>query len=777
MERLRFGARFLLLVMVVLAGLATPAGFRVHAQAGSSTFVSPMTGIQIQTSAPWSVDPSMVIQEEGVESITVMSDFAFMQVWFMPGSVDLVEARDVVMESFIQEFGTFVEIDRGAYGNVSYSLDLTSVDGMEFGVFSLFLGQRESGYVEYYVFMGPPSLFAQTFASAQQSVVVNGTDVFGGVDGAGLQTLLLANAGATGASTTTTTTEAPPVPQLEPTPPPTQQAQPTTAVPASNDGAIYLESLQGEIAYLQGTIDDFIVNLGLLGTDAQSGVAGLTQVAEEWAAYRQRAASITVPPGFESLDAQYRDVVDTTDVLVSLWNDLLDSARAQDGQEGDRLTDLALGVDAFQLQIDELATAVATAGSGSSQTTPPQPPADVPPQPTQVPAEPESQTSGTLSAEQSAYLQDVRSELDSMETSVFDFLALFGQISADGDNQQIIDDILAIMDEWTAYPQTAAAIVAPPGMEDVGGSFQVIAAAFPSAADTFQGAMAAGAEGNQAGLDAGLEDLSSQLGAILTDITMLRDTIAGYESAGSSTTQPGQAEVTQPPVETPAPQPAETPTPQPAETPTDLTETGNRGQLPQLPGMPGQQDDPVSPSTDYEDLGLVSDSEYISPQFGIDVTWDDRWAFDESAFDIVIASDEENAEDWITLVWTGGNSGDITITLAAFEDLEPGDFVAYWESDEYIDQFNVAGEVLLADTSRDRGGVLLLLGEDGDQIVLYREVVCLSRACDQVALVTIFSPVIDAPDLIADAEEGIEIDGEAATGMFSTRQVDRALGQ
>jgi hypothetical protein len=36
---------------------------------------------------------------------------------------------------------------------------------------------------------------------------------------------------------------------------------------------------------------------------------------------------------------------------------------------------------------------------------------------------------------------------------------------------------------------------------------------------------------------------------------------------------------------------------------------------------------------------------------------------------------------------------------------------------------------------------------------------------------------LDAADFIGDAEEGIEIDGEAATGVFSTRQINRALDQ
>src|SRR5699024_6403434 len=98
-------------------------------------------------------------------------------------------------------FDNFTEIDRGAYGNVSYSLDITSAEGIEFGVFSLFLGERESGYVEYYLYFGPAVYFESGMASAKSSVTIGGNPVFDGVEPAGLQEILNANAGISGGST------------------------------------------------------------------------------------------------------------------------------------------------------------------------------------------------------------------------------------------------------------------------------------------------------------------------------------------------------------------------------------------------------------------------------------------------------------------------------------------------------------------------------------------------------------------------------------------------
>src|SRR5699024_5918627 len=134
----------------------------------------------------------------------------------------------------------------------SYSLDIGNAEGIEFGLFSLFLGQRPSGYVEYYLYMGPVSSFTYGFASAQQNITVGGKRIFQDVDGAGLQDFLNDHAGAAGG-----TVSEPDENVLEDeanngeTPAPTA----TTEGTESSEGAAYIEALQGEVDYLQGSLD------------------------------------------------------------------------------------------------------------------------------------------------------------------------------------------------------------------------------------------------------------------------------------------------------------------------------------------------------------------------------------------------------------------------------------------------------------------------------------------------------------------------------------------
>jgi hypothetical protein len=298
---------------------------------------------------------------------------------------------------------------------------------------------------------------------------------------------------------------------------------------------------------------------------------------------------------------------------------------------------------------------------------------------------------------------------------------------------------------WQTYDQVAAGIVAPAGFEDVDAAYRQLATDVTGLATLFNAWLDAPDASKQTAGD----EFSAAFDNVQTQIENLNAMIGGGSTSTSST---GQEDV-----------------------PTDITETGNRGQLPDIPT---QGDDPQgSGSADAEELGLVSESEYVSPQFDVEVVWDDRWVFDGEAIDEAIGSDEANGEDWISLVWANGDNGTISISISEVDDFAPEQMVQYWESDEFMDEIGVAGEVVLSEASDDRGGALILVDDGGEGQVVYQEVICLSRACDQIAVVNVSASAFDAADLIADAEEGIEIGGEASTGVFSTRQINRALDQ
>src|SRR5690606_40127374 len=91
----------------------------------------------------------------------------------------------------------------------------------------------------------------------------------------------------------------------------------------------------------------------------------------------------------------------------------------------------------------------------------------------------------------------------------------------------------------------------------------------------------------------------------------------------------------------------------------NVSETGSRGRIPQDDEDVEDPDEDDRGSTrgdsvDAEELGLVADDEYVSPQHDIDVLWDDRWEFDPSLSD-PIGSDTESGIDWVVLTWLDGD--------------------------------------------------------------------------------------------------------------------------
>lgn len=375
MNEPRVFVRLVLLLSFVFAGLLSGSGAgSAVAQASATSYDSPATGASVRTTGPWTIDTASIESSSDMEMLLLYGQYDGMVVSFLPAGTDLVMARDIFLQEFSSVFGTFIPIDRGAYGNVSYSLDITSSEGIEFGVFSLFLGQRASGYVEYYLYFGPVLYFEQGFASAQQNVTVNGVPVFEGVEGGGLQDLLTANAGVTGASTDVPSgnvvdSNAPQAPaQATEAPPadaPIEEPAPETDVPvgASEEGAAYIAAIQSELAYLQTTVEDFTVDFTSLEGDT-SGVATdeINRIVAEWAAYPDRAAGIAVPPGYEDINASYQALAGQVGQLSSSWYGFVDSLQSGDDAaiqstlQGffDMLVGVQGQIDDLNAQLDEL---------------------------------------------------------------------------------------------------------------------------------------------------------------------------------------------------------------------------------------------------------------------------------------------------------------------------------------------------------------------------------------------------------------------------------------
>lgn len=315
---------------LIIAGL--PVG-QAAAQDDATTYTSALTGNVVRTSGPWLVDAEGSEAADDMEFISVQGEFEFMQIAWFPGGIDLVTARDLLLDEYANVFETFVEVDRGAYGNVSYSLDMTSAEDIEFGVFTLFLGERASGYVEAYTFFGPVPFFANGISSAQENVTVDGEAVFKGIDGSGLQSLLEQNAGATGGTTTEPAqneNDVAPAPTAT-TPEPTAPSEPEAT---GEDEDAYIDSIRGELEYLNISIGQFVINFtALQGDDPDAAVQEINRISEEWLSYTDRADGIVAPAGFEDVDTAYRALANDVETLGSSWRGYVSALQAGSGTD------------------------------------------------------------------------------------------------------------------------------------------------------------------------------------------------------------------------------------------------------------------------------------------------------------------------------------------------------------------------------------------------------------------------------------------------------------
>jgi hypothetical protein len=170
---------------------------------------------------------------------------------------------------------------------------------------------------------------------------------------------------------------------------------------------------------------------------------------------------------------------------------------------------------------------------------------------------------------------------------------------------------------------------------------------------------------------------------------------------------------------------------------------------------------------EFIDLGVVSQGEYVSPQFGSELVWDETWLLYEDA-DEPVVSDEDEGTDSINLVWNDDGIALIRVELFDAQGATPGEVVEFWTSDEFLGD---ASEVVLEDSDRDIGGVVILdATEDGSEIVVYREVYLLDDG-ETLALITYLSEPATVEDSLLDARDGIELDGEPILGFFDAEEV------
>lgn len=160
-------------------------------------------------------------------------------------------------------------------------------------------------------------------------------------------------------------------------------------------------------------------------------------------------------------------------------------------------------------------------------------------------------------------------------------------------------------------------------------------------------------------------------------------------------------------------------------------------------------------------LGLISDTEYESPQYGTSVEWPATVAVEPP-----LVSDQESGDDVLRLQAEDDSFGILVRTFPA-SGSSVAEGIAFYTEDygERWDSF----EVLLTARDDDSGGaVVLLVNDAGVEVVQYIEIYA---TADDVLVEVILTTSPTDLDQALPAAQAIEINGQAIFQTFAEEEV------
>lgn len=198
-----------------------------------------------------------------------------------------------------------------------------------------------------------------------------------------------------------------------------------------------------------------------------------------------------------------------------------------------------------------------------------------------------------------------------------------------------------------------------------------------------------------------------------------------------------------------------------------------------------EEETPETELASLEDAGLISDTEYESPQFGYEVEWTDDWVLDDY-YDNPdeglqpVMTDPENEQDRLYLIWTEGSAdyGFITIIGQTASRGGPDADVEEWTDRDYIegqwpeDEWEV--DVVLEEEGRDRGSVVYsLVSAEGDQY--YTIYLSIELDGGEMIYITFSTSEASFEDAFEHVSEDIEIDGDPIFTLYDWDDIEDAL--
>lgn len=197
---------------------------------------------------------------------------------------------------------------------------------------------------------------------------------------------------------------------------------------------------------------------------------------------------------------------------------------------------------------------------------------------------------------------------------------------------------------------------------------------------------------------------------------------------------------------------------------------GNRGT--RVTRQSTSNDDDATPAvddgTDWEAMGLVSGSEWVSPTHDSRLTWDEElWEFPSDYDQAIMVSD--SGYDVLTLQSTDG-MGYVFITVDSANGYDPASMVEYWVSDEYLSTFEKEIVILDSSTTRDSASIVYsTVNSKNEPLITIMDV---TFEADGTA---VYSQLSAAPSTIADVYgqyvDGVQLNGAPVNLTWTLEEI------
>jgi hypothetical protein len=186
--RRRHAALALIGAMLLVLTMSVP---QVSAQTGGSKQI--VSGQTVTWNGEWTPMPDVSVADANVELLALSRDTSIVGYGGTSFPVSGNEVRDMLLEGFATDQQETRQVDRGEYDNVSYSIDLSTSEGVTLSTFTLVIENPANTTMA--LLISSPEEFEATMTAAQAGITIDGAPIFDGVDAAQMQSTILAARG------------------------------------------------------------------------------------------------------------------------------------------------------------------------------------------------------------------------------------------------------------------------------------------------------------------------------------------------------------------------------------------------------------------------------------------------------------------------------------------------------------------------------------------------------------------------------------------------------